>query len=250
MNEPQVLTLLGYAAGVHAPGQELGFGALPVAHHLLLGHGLAARALKAAGAREVGIVEKPHAGLAGHRLGRRQGRRRRLPPAVQLAVRRPGAAGPVPGGRAGRRDARPGRRRPEGHLHPAGLLRPQLLHAGPGRGQGKLHIGRSAGGQRAGAAGGAAVRAARDRGRAGDRLRLAGGAGRAAADPAGVSPSGTAARCPRSTSPRTAAPTTTVRMGRAGSRTGPGSTTTTGTCARCARRWTPAWTCAATSPGP
>src|SRR5689334_19964810 len=49
MNEPQVLTLLGYAAGVHAPGQALGFGALPVAHHLLLGHGLAARALKAAG---------------------------------------------------------------------------------------------------------------------------------------------------------------------------------------------------------
>jgi beta-glucosidase len=56
MNEPQVLTLLGYAAGVHAPGQELGFGALPVAHHLLLGHGLAARALRAAGARGVGLV--------------------------------------------------------------------------------------------------------------------------------------------------------------------------------------------------
>jgi beta-glucosidase len=57
MNEPQVLTLLGYATGVHAPGRTLLFEALPVAHHLLLGHGLAARALRAAGARQVGIVE-------------------------------------------------------------------------------------------------------------------------------------------------------------------------------------------------
>ncbi|HEX6445508.1 MAG TPA: family 1 glycosylhydrolase [Streptosporangiales bacterium] len=57
MNEPQVLTLLGYAAGVHAPGRTLMFDALPVAHHLLYGHGLAARALRAAGARRIGIVE-------------------------------------------------------------------------------------------------------------------------------------------------------------------------------------------------
>lgn len=57
MNEPQVLTLLGYATGVHAPGRTLLFEALPVAHHLLYGHGLAAQALRAAGARDIGIVE-------------------------------------------------------------------------------------------------------------------------------------------------------------------------------------------------
>ncbi|MBO0829833.1 MAG: beta-glucosidase [Streptosporangiales bacterium] len=57
MSEPQVLTLLGYATGVHAPGRALMFDALPVAHHLLYGHGLATEALRAAGARDVGIVE-------------------------------------------------------------------------------------------------------------------------------------------------------------------------------------------------
>lgn len=57
MNEPQVLTLLGYATGVHAPGRTLMFDALPVAHHLLYGHGLATQALRAAGARSVGIVQ-------------------------------------------------------------------------------------------------------------------------------------------------------------------------------------------------
>lgn len=56
LNEPNVVTVLGYAVGVHAPGHSLGFEALPVAHHLLLGHGLAVQALRAAGAREVGIA--------------------------------------------------------------------------------------------------------------------------------------------------------------------------------------------------
>jgi beta-glucosidase len=41
---------------MHAPGKELMFGALPAAHHLLLGHGLAVRALRAAGARSVGTA--------------------------------------------------------------------------------------------------------------------------------------------------------------------------------------------------
>jgi beta-glucosidase len=56
LNEPVVHLLLGYATGVHAPGHTLLGGALPAAHHLLLGHGLAVRALRAAGARSVGIT--------------------------------------------------------------------------------------------------------------------------------------------------------------------------------------------------
>jgi beta-glucosidase len=54
VNEPNVVTMLGYATGRHAPGRELMFDALPVAHHLLLGHGRAVAALRATGARSVG----------------------------------------------------------------------------------------------------------------------------------------------------------------------------------------------------
>jgi beta-glucosidase len=54
VNEPNVVTMLGYATGVHAPGRTLMLDALPVAHHLLLGHGLAVQALRAAGALSVG----------------------------------------------------------------------------------------------------------------------------------------------------------------------------------------------------
>ncbi|WP_457112735.1 GH1 family beta-glucosidase [Marmoricola sp. URHA0025 HA25] len=56
VNEPNVASLLGYALGMHAPGKELMFGALPAAHHLLLGHGLAVSALRAAGAASVGTA--------------------------------------------------------------------------------------------------------------------------------------------------------------------------------------------------
>ena len=56
LNEPFVVTAFGYALGMHAPGQELMLGALPTAHHQLLGHGLAASALRAAGARQVAIT--------------------------------------------------------------------------------------------------------------------------------------------------------------------------------------------------
>ncbi|MFC6287137.1 GH1 family beta-glucosidase [Nocardioides sp. GCM10027113] len=56
VNEPNVVTLLGYGEGRHAPGKELLFDALPVAHHLLLGHGRAAVALRAAGAESVGCA--------------------------------------------------------------------------------------------------------------------------------------------------------------------------------------------------
>ena len=56
VNEPNVVTMLGYATGMHAPGRTLMFDALPVAHHLLLGHGLAVAALRAAGAASIGTA--------------------------------------------------------------------------------------------------------------------------------------------------------------------------------------------------
>ncbi len=57
INEPHSVTLAGYATGAHAPGRALLFDALPAAHHQLLGHGLAVRALRAAGvAGQLGIT--------------------------------------------------------------------------------------------------------------------------------------------------------------------------------------------------
>ncbi|CCK30146.1 Beta-glucosidase A [Streptomyces davaonensis JCM 4913] len=56
LNEPAEHTLLGHALGVHAPGKRLLFDALPVAHHQLLAHGMAVRALRAAGVTDVGIA--------------------------------------------------------------------------------------------------------------------------------------------------------------------------------------------------
>ncbi|MEU0003388.1 GH1 family beta-glucosidase [Streptomyces sp. NPDC006314] len=56
LNEPAEHTLLGHAIGAHAPGRRLLFDALPVAHHQLLAHGLAVRALRAAGAADIGIA--------------------------------------------------------------------------------------------------------------------------------------------------------------------------------------------------
>ncbi|MDQ2955491.1 MAG: GH1 family beta-glucosidase [Actinomycetota bacterium] len=56
VNEPNVVTVLGHAIGLHAPGGTLGLQVLPVAHHLLLGHGLAVQALRAAGARGIGCA--------------------------------------------------------------------------------------------------------------------------------------------------------------------------------------------------
>ncbi|GAA1920662.1 GH1 family beta-glucosidase [Streptomyces durmitorensis] len=56
LNEPAEHTLLGHALGQHAPGEQLMFDALPVAHHQLLAHGLAVRALRAAGATDIGIA--------------------------------------------------------------------------------------------------------------------------------------------------------------------------------------------------
>jgi beta-glucosidase len=56
VNEPNVVTMLGYALGVHAPGRRLLFDALPAAHHLLLAHGRAVQALRATGARSIGTA--------------------------------------------------------------------------------------------------------------------------------------------------------------------------------------------------
>ncbi|HET6627910.1 MAG TPA: GH1 family beta-glucosidase [Nocardioidaceae bacterium] len=56
VNEPNVVTMLGHALGRHAPGKQLMFDALPVAHHLLLAHGRAVTALRAIGARSIGCA--------------------------------------------------------------------------------------------------------------------------------------------------------------------------------------------------
>jgi beta-glucosidase len=56
VNEPNVVTMLGYGIGTHAPGRSLLFDGLPAAHNLLLGHGRAAIALRAAGAGSVGCA--------------------------------------------------------------------------------------------------------------------------------------------------------------------------------------------------
>ncbi|KAA1428106.1 beta-glucosidase [Nocardioides antri] len=53
---PNVLTMRGYGNGSYAPGKALMFEALPVAHHLLVAHGRAAIALRAAGATSVGCA--------------------------------------------------------------------------------------------------------------------------------------------------------------------------------------------------
>jgi beta-glucosidase len=56
LNEPWCSAFLGHAAGIHAPGLVDTRAAFEAMHHLLLGHGLAARELRAAGAGEVGVT--------------------------------------------------------------------------------------------------------------------------------------------------------------------------------------------------
>ncbi|RAY14867.1 beta-glucosidase [Actinomadura craniellae] len=56
LNEPVVTTAYGYAFGNYAPGRALLLDALPTAHHQLLAHGLGVAALRAHGARSVGIA--------------------------------------------------------------------------------------------------------------------------------------------------------------------------------------------------
>ncbi|MEU8355002.1 GH1 family beta-glucosidase [Nonomuraea sp. NPDC048882] len=56
LNEPWVASFLGYGSGVHAPGRASAADAFRAAHHMLLAHGLGARALRDGGAAEVGAV--------------------------------------------------------------------------------------------------------------------------------------------------------------------------------------------------
>jgi len=60
LNEPQVVSTNGYRRGNHAPGLRDADAAAAATHHLLLGHGLAARALRDLGAAEVGITLDLH----------------------------------------------------------------------------------------------------------------------------------------------------------------------------------------------
>ncbi|MGA8115904.1 MAG: GH1 family beta-glucosidase [Actinocatenispora sp.] len=46
LNEPYCSSFIGYAEGRHAPGAQEGHGALAAAHHLMVGHGLALRAMR------------------------------------------------------------------------------------------------------------------------------------------------------------------------------------------------------------
>ncbi|GAA5106180.1 GH1 family beta-glucosidase [Alloalcanivorax gelatiniphagus] len=55
LNEPFCSSLLGYAAGHHAPGRQEGVAGLVAAHHLLLGHGLVTQELRARGADRLGL---------------------------------------------------------------------------------------------------------------------------------------------------------------------------------------------------
>ncbi|NEE02192.1 glycoside hydrolase family 1 protein [Phytoactinopolyspora halotolerans] len=57
LNEPWCSAFLGYGSGEHAPGRRDGRSAVQAAHHLMLGHGMAAQALRAADpAADVGIT--------------------------------------------------------------------------------------------------------------------------------------------------------------------------------------------------
>ena len=55
-NEPLCSSLIGYASGEHAPGRQEPAAALAAVHHQHLAHGLATRALRTAGAQDIGIT--------------------------------------------------------------------------------------------------------------------------------------------------------------------------------------------------
>ncbi len=56
LNEPWCSAFLGYCSGTFAPGRRDPEASLASIYHLMLGHGLAVERLRAAGARNVGIV--------------------------------------------------------------------------------------------------------------------------------------------------------------------------------------------------
>jgi beta-glucosidase len=59
LNEPWCSAYLGYGSGRHAPGRQDPAATFAAVHHLLLGHGLAAEALRAAGAETISITLNP-----------------------------------------------------------------------------------------------------------------------------------------------------------------------------------------------
>lgn len=62
INEPWCSSMLGYAAGIHAPGVRSPSAAVAAAHHLLLGHGLAVSSLRTAlpSSAQVGLTVNPY----------------------------------------------------------------------------------------------------------------------------------------------------------------------------------------------
>jgi beta-glucosidase len=66
VNEPWCAAILGYSAGVHAPGRTEPAAAVAAAHHLLLGHGLAVDALRSVvpTGTPVGITLNPYPVIA------------------------------------------------------------------------------------------------------------------------------------------------------------------------------------------
>ncbi|GAB3806787.1 hypothetical protein GCM10027605_35560 [Micromonospora zhanjiangensis] len=59
LNEPWCSAYLGYGSGRHAPGRRDPAATFAAVHHLLLAHGLGTQALRAAGARSVGLALNP-----------------------------------------------------------------------------------------------------------------------------------------------------------------------------------------------
>ncbi len=79
INEPWCAAMLGYAAGIHAPGRTEPGAAAAAAHHLLLAHGLAVDVLRSRAARR--RRGRRHAQpVSGGGRGRHRGRPRRRPP--------------------------------------------------------------------------------------------------------------------------------------------------------------------------
>lgn len=62
INEPWCSSMLGHAAGIHAPGRRSPTEAVAAAHHLLLGHGLALGALRSVlpSSAQVGLTVNPY----------------------------------------------------------------------------------------------------------------------------------------------------------------------------------------------
>lgn len=53
-HEPMSVAVLGYGIGEHAPGHQLVFDSLPIAHHMLVAHGRAVAVLRELGATSIG----------------------------------------------------------------------------------------------------------------------------------------------------------------------------------------------------